>query len=459
MTYDLILQNGLVVSASDTFLSDVAVKDGRIAALGRDLSLDGAKTVDCRGKLVLPGGIDVHTHLEMPFGGTTSKDTFETGTIAAACGGTTSIVDFCIQGKGQSLRQALDGWHAKADGKACIDYGFHVAVTDMTDGVLAEMPGIIESGYPSFKVFMVYDMRVSDSVFLQTLEVARDNGGLVCVHAENNDVVLHNVATLLAEGKTAPRYHALSRPPLVEGEAVGRACKLAAMTGGPLYIVHLSCEDSLQEVRRAREAGVNVMAETCPQYLYLSTDNYEESGFDGAKYVMSPPLRPKENIAPLWAGLAGNDLQTVATDHCPFDMEGQKELGRDDFSKIPNGAPGIESRMSLLYKGVRDGRISLNRMVALGSTNPAKAMGMFPAKGVVAPGSDADICVFDPAKAGPITHAELHENVDYAAFEGVDVPGRPVLTLSRGEIVARDGEWIGQKGRGRFIRRGRPESL
>lgn len=460
MTYDIILSSGLVVTASDTFMADVAIKNGRIAALCSEIKDGSAKVIDCSGKYILPGGIDVHTHLEMPFGGTTSKDTFETGTIAAAHGGTTTIVDFCIQGKGQSLREALDGWHAKADGRSCIDYGFHIAVTDMTDEVLAEMPSIIDQGYPSFKLFMVYEgLRVSDGTFLKALKVARDNGGLVCVHAENNDVVVNNISELLAEGKTEPKYHAVSRPALVEGEATGRACKLARITDGPLYVVHLTCTEALEEIVRARKAGAKVMAETCPQYLYLSTDNYEEPDFNGAKYVMSPPLRPAENQEPLWEALKNGCLHTVATDHCPFDFKGQKEMGRDDFTKIPNGAPGVESRMSLLYKGVVDGRYSINRMVEISSTNPAKIMGMYPRKGVIAPGSDADICIFDPQKNGPITHDELHENVDYTAFEGIDVPGRAVSTISGGRLVVENGEWVGEKGQGRFVKRGTPEIL
>ncbi len=457
MTYDIILTGGLVVTASDTFKADVAIKDGCIAALGEKFNTDAVKTIDCSGKYILPGGIDVHTHMEMPFGGTTSKDTFETGSIAAAHGGTTSIVDFCIQGKGQSLRESLDGWHAKADGKSCIDYAFHVAVTDMTDEVLCEMPEIIKQGYPSFKLFMVYDgLRVSDGTFLKALKVARDNGGLVCVHAENNDIVVNNIGELLAEGKTAPKYHAASRPPLAEGEATGRACKLARITDGPLYVVHLTCSDSLEEVVRARKAGASVMAETCPQYLYLSTENYEEPNFNGAKYVMSPPLRPAENQAPLWNALKNGDLQTVATDHCPFDFKGQKEMGKDDFTKIPNGAPGVEPRMSLLYKGVVEGRYSLNKMVEVASTNPAKIMGMYPQKGTIAPGADADICIFDPEKSGPINHAELHENVDYTTYEGIDVPGRPVSTISGGRLVVENQKWIGEKGKGHFIKRGTP---
>ncbi|MFW5735322.1 MAG: dihydropyrimidinase, partial [Oceanidesulfovibrio sp.] len=348
MSFDCVICGGVCVTASETFTADIGIRDGTIAAMGTNLT--GDRTIDATGMYVMPGAVDTHTHLEMPFGGTVSKDDFETGTIAAAFGGTTSIVDFCIQGKGQSLQEALDVWHAKAGGKAVLDYGFHIAITDMTDSVLDEMKTMIDEGYPSFKVFMVYDFRVSDTVLMQALIQARNHGGLVCVHAENNDAVTYLINKHLSEGKTGPRYHALSRPPLVEGEATGRACKLAQITGGPLFVVHLTCESALQEVVRARAAGARVMAETCPQYLLLSEDKYDEPDFFGAKYVMSPPLRPAENQAPLWKGLASNDLVSVATDHCPFDFKGQKEMGRDNFARIPNGAPGIEPRLALMHE-------------------------------------------------------------------------------------------------------------
>lgn len=455
MRFDCVISGGLCVTASETFRADIGIQNGKIAAIGTNLT--GDRTIDATGKYVMPGAVDTHTHLEMPFGGTVSKDNFETGTIAAAFGGTTSIVDFCIQGKGQSLQEALDVWHAKADGRAVLDYGFHIAITDMTDPVLEEMKTMIDAGCPSFKVFMVYDFRVSDTVFMQALIQARDHGGLVCVHAENNDAVTYLINKHLAEGKTEPRYHALSRPPLVEGEATGRACKLAQITGGPLFVVHLTCDSALQEVVRAREAGAKVMAETCPQYLLLSTDNYNEPDFGGAKYVMSPPLRPKENQEPLWRGLAANDLVSVTTDHCPFDFNGQKDMGKDNFAKIPNGAPGIEPRLALMHEfGVNAGRFDLNRLVAVCATNPAKAFGLYPHKGSLAVGADADIVVFDPEKKVILSTATLHENVDYTPYEGLEVTGFPVATLSRGEVVCMDGTLEAKPGRGRFIKRGAP---
>lgn len=458
MSFDCVIRSGTCITASDTFRADVGIRNGKIAAIGTDLS--GTRVIDAAGKYVMPGAVDTHTHLDMPFGGTVAKDDFETGTIAAAFGGTTAVVDFCIQSRGQSLQQAADTWHAKAEGKAVVDYGFHIAITDMTDAVLAEMKTMIHAGYPSFKVFMVYDFRVSDTVLMQALTQAGEHGGLVCVHAENNDVVTSLIHKHLSEGKTAPRYHALSRPPLAEAEATGRACKLAQITGGPLFVVHLTCKAALQEVKRARRAGASVMAETCPQYLLLSQDNYEEPGFEGAKYVMSPPLRPKENQAPLWQGLASGDLVSVATDHCPFDFHGQKDMGADDFSRIPNGAPGIEPRLALMHEfGVNAGRFALNKLVALCSTNPAKAFGLYPHKGSLAIGADADIVVFDPDKNVTLSTSVLHENVDYTPYEGVQVTGWPVATLSRGEVVCMDGRLEAKPGRGQFIRRGAPSFL
>ncbi|TLM97566.1 dihydropyrimidinase, partial [bacterium] len=316
--YDLLIKGGTIVTAGDIYAGDVAVKDGKVALIGKELDLPARSVIDARGKYLLPGAIDVHTHLEMPFGGTVSSDDFTTGTIAAACGGTTTIVDFAIQGKGQTLAETARTWHQKAENKAVIDYGFHIAVTDMTDDILAEMPQMIADGYPTFKLFMTYDgLRVNDDVLMKALILTKEHGGLVSVHAENYYIIDYLVKKFLAEGRGEPKYHALSRPPLAEGEATGRAVKLAKLVEAPLYIVHLSCQEALAEVVAAREEGYPVMAEPCPQYLLLSYDNYEEEGFAGAKYVMSPPLRPKENQAPLWQALAKNRLQVTATDHCP----------------------------------------------------------------------------------------------------------------------------------------------
>lgn len=458
MSLDCIIKNGTIVTGVDSYVADLGIKYGKIAIIGDSLEDGGANTIDARGKYLLPGGIDTHTHLDMPFGGTVAKDDFNTGTIAAACGGTTTVVDFCIQAKGQSLSEALAGWHKKAANKAVIDYGFHVAITDMNDAILAEMPGIINGGCPSFKLFMTYDgLRVEDDVLLKSLIQAKEHGGIICVHAENYFVIKYLVEKFKHENKNEPLYHALSRPPLAEGEATGRAIKLAMLADAPLYVVHLSCKAALQEVVRARECGAKIMAETCPQYLLLSEDNYREPDFNGAKYVMSPPLRTKDNQEPLWQGLARNQLQTVATDHCPFDFKGQKEMGRDFFAKIPNGAPGIEARMALLFdRGVNSGKISLNRFVEITATNPAKIFGLYPNKGTLVVGSDADIVVFDPALKKTISKNILHENVDYTPYEGVQVTGYPVMTFSRGELIVKNGEFIGKAGRGKFVARGAP---
>lgn len=458
MQYDTLIKGGTIVTGSDTYNADIAIQAGKIIQISTDLPVQARKVIDATGKYVIPGGIDVHTHMDMPFGGTISKDDFETGTIAAACGGTTAIIDFCIQSKGQSLREALAVWHQKAEGKASIDYGFHVAITDMNDAVLEEMQHIIKDGYPSFKLFMTYEgLRVNDGVLLKALMEARDHGGLICVHAENYYVIKHMVDRFAKEGKNEPIYHALSRPPIVEAEATGRAIKLARFADAPLYIVHLTCKLSLDEVVTAREANAKVMAETCPQYLLLSEDNYREPDFNGAKYVLSPPLRTKDNQEPLWKGLADNILQVVSTDHCSFDFKGQKDMGKDFFGKIPNGAPGVETRMALLFdRGVNSGKISLNRFVELTATNPAKIFGMYPEKGTITVGADADIVIFDPNLKKTIKHSMLHENVDYTAYEGFEVTGYPILVMSRGNVVAKDGEFVGKIGAGKFIKRKSP---
>src|SRR5438034_6213301 len=370
-----LIKNGTVVTATDQYKGDILVEDETISVIGTALDMHADKVIDAAGKYVLPGGIDVHTHLDMPFGGATSADDFETGTRAAAFGGTTSIVDFAIQYKGQTLHQAWETWAKKAERKAVVDYGFHMIMTDLNDQVEREMDALVRQGITSFKLFMAYPgvfMLDDGSIFKALLRTGK-NGGTICMHAENGGVIDVLVQRALAEGKTAPKYHALTRPARAEAEATGRAIALAEIADVPVYIVHLSAAEALEMVTAARDRGLPAYAETCPQYLFLSYDNYEEPGFDGAKYVMSPPLREKAKQEQLWRGLKFNDLQCVSTDHCPFCMKEQKELGRNDFSKIPNGAPGIETRMSLVFDGgVRQGRISLNRFVELTSTSPAK---------------------------------------------------------------------------------------
>src|SRR5881409_3552816 len=451
-----LIKNGTVVTATDQYKGDVLVEDEKITVIGASLDMHADEVIDATGKYVLPGGIDVHTHLDMPFGGTTSADDFETGTTAAAFGGTTSIVDFAIQYRGQTLHHAMETWANKAEGKAVIDYGFHMIITELNDQVEAEMDALVRQGVTSFKLFMAYPgvFMLDDASIFRALMRTGQNGGTICMHAENGGVIDVLVKKALAEGKTAPKYHALTRPARAEGEATHRAIALAEMAGVPIYVVHLSAAEALEMVTQARDRGLPAYAETCPQYLFLSYDNYEEPGFDGAKYVMSPPLRPKETQDRLWRGLAGNDLQAISTDHCPFCMKEQKTLGRDDFSKIPNGAPGIETRMSLVYDGgVRTGRISLNRFVELTSTSPAKIFGLFPRKGTIAPGSDADIVVFDPNRTITLAANTLHMKVDYNPYEGRQVTGATDTVLSRGRVVIENGTFVGRKGGGSFVKR------
>src|SRR5436853_4531987 len=397
----LLITNGTIVTATDQYRGDVFVDGEKISTIGTSLTMAADRTIDATGKYLFPGGIDVHTHMDMPFGGSQSSDDFETGTIAAAYGGTTTIVDFAIQYRGQTLHHAWDTWMKKAEGKAAIDYGFHMIITELNDQVEEEMDALVRQGVTSFKLFMAYPgvfMLDDGSIFKALLRTGK-NGGMICMHAENGGVIDVLVQRALAEGKTAPKYHALTRPARAEAEATHRAIALAEMAEVPIYIVHLSAAEALEMVTEARDRGLPAYAETCPQYLFLSYDNYEEPGFDGAKYVMSPPLRDQAKQKELWRGLAFNDLQCISTDHCPFCMKEQKELGRGDFSKIPNGAPGVEHRMALIYNGgVVENRISLNRFVELTSTAAAKMFGLFPRKGTIAVGSDADIVILDPEK-------------------------------------------------------------
>jgi dihydropyrimidinase len=457
----LLIRNGRIITASDDYVADVYCDNGIVTAIGKDLPsqrFQAERTLDAKGQYVMPGGIDVHTHLDMPFGGTTSADDFESGTIAAAHGGTTSVVDFAIQYRGQTMRHALDEWRKKADGNAAIDYGFHMIVTELADAGLGEMDRMVrDEGVTSFKLFMAYPgvFMVDDATIFRALVRTGENGGLVCMHAENGGVIDELVKEALRKGQTAPKYHALTRPSRAEGEATGRAIALSEMAGVPIYIVHLSAADALEKVKQARDMGLPAYAETCPQYLFLSYDNYEEPGFDGAKYVMSPPLREKWHQDVLWKGLAKNDLQVISTDHCPFCMAEQKTLGKDDFSKIPNGAPGIETRLTLVHDGgVRGGRLSLNRFVELCSTTPAKMFGLFPRKGTIAVGSDADIVLFDPQRKQTLGVTTLHMKVDYNPYEGRTVQGSPSMVIAGGNVIVEDGTFVGKKGDGRFLKRG-----
>ncbi len=452
-----LIRGGQIVTATDRYAGDILIEDGVIRTIGQSLDATADHHIDAKGRLILPGGVDVHTHLDMPFGGSNSSDDFETGTVAAAFGGTTSIVDFAIQYRGESLTEALDHWHRRAEGKAVIDYGFHMIMSDVNPQSLADMDRMVNEGVTSFKLFMAYPgvFMLDDASIFRAMLRTGENGGLIAMHAENGGVIDVLVQRALAQGHTAPRYHALTRPSLAEGEATHRAIALAQMAHVPVYIVHLTAKEALDAVRQARDLGVAAYAETCPQYLFLSYDNYEEPGFEGAKYVMSPPLRPKDHQDELWKGLGSGDLQVVSTDHCPFCMKEQKELGRDDFSKIPNGAPGIETRMTLVYDGgVRAGRIDLNRFVEITSTGPAKLFGLFPRKGTIAPGSDADLVIWNPDASAVLSQKTLHMNVDYNPYEGRRVQGVPEIVLSRGEVIVQDGALHARPGRGRFLRRG-----
>jgi len=454
-----LIKNGTIVTATDTYAADVWIEGETIAAItlqGMDLGTADV-VIDAAGKFILPGGIDAHTHLDMPFGGTTSSDDFETGTLAAAHGGTTTIVDFAIQTKGQGMRQGLDAWHEKAEGKAAIDYGFHMIATDINDATVDEMKGIVASGVTSFKLFMAYPgvLYCDDGQIFRAMQKARDLGALICMHAENGIAIDVLVKQAVEAGHTAPKYHSLSRPQIAEAEGTHRAIALAEMAGAPVYIVHLSASRALEKVVEARDRGIPAYAETCPQYLFCSFDDLARDDFEGAKYVCTPPLRPKEMQDDLWRGLRTNDLQVVSTDHCPFCMKGQKELGRDNFTKIPNGMPGIETRLYLLWDGgVRAGRISMNRFVEITSAAPAKLFGLFGKKGTVAVGADADLLVWDGDKEHVLSEKTLHMRVDYSPFEGRVVRGAPTHVLSRGRVVIEDGRYLGKKGDGSFLRRG-----
>lgn len=457
MSFDTLIVNGTVVTATDTTSADVAISGGKVVALGSNLPHDKAKKIiDAKGKLVLPGGIDVHTHLELPFGGTTSSDDFETGTRAAAFGGTTTIIDFAVQYKGQKLRDAFDAWMAKAQNKAVSDYAFHCIATDLPQPQLDEMAAMVREGISSFKLFMAYPgvFMQDDATIFKAMQVAARTGSMICMHAENGGAIDVIVKQAIAEGKTGPKYHALTRPTTAEGEATARAIALAEMAGSPVYIVHLSCNDALEKVREARDRGLPVYAETCPQYLYLSLEDMDKPGFEGAKFVFTPPLREKWHQDKLWTGLKNDNLSVVSTDHCPFCFKEQKELGKDDFTKIPNGGPGIEHRMSLIYSGgVAAGRFSVNRFVELVATTPAKIFGLYPKKGTIAVGSDADIVIFDAKRKHTISAKTHHMRVDYSMFEGLTVNGMPDVVLSRGRVLVDGDKFDGKPGSGEFLKR------
>ncbi len=457
-----VIKNGTLVTASDTVLADLWIDDGKIVAQTQTGNTDlpkADKEIDAKGKYVIPGGIDVHTHLDMPFGGTQTIDDFESGTIAAAHGGTTTLVDYAIQSKGESLRKGLDTWHAKAEGKAAIDYGFHLIMLDAPDERLDEMAEVVEAGVTSFKVFAAYPgaLMLEDDEIFKVMLRAGEVGALVCIHAEVGHPIDVLIQREVAKGNTTPFYHGVSRPEVAEASATERAIALAEMAGAPLYVVHLTNRRALDRVKEARERGLPVMAETCPQYLYLTDEDLrgtKEDPFLGSRYVCSPPVRQAHgNREPLWRALAHDHLQVVSTDHCSFNLEGQKELGREVFTKIPNGMPSIESRLHLMYQGVAEGRISLNRFVELTSTAPAKIFGMYPHKGTLAVGADADVVVWDPNAPLVLDQKNMHLRCDYSPYEGHEVPGSASQVLSRGELIVDGGSFLGKAGRGKFVRR------
>ena len=453
-----LISNGTIVTAEGSSTADVLIDGERIAQIGSGLAAAGViadETIDATGRWLIPGAIDVHTHMELPFGGIFAKDTFESGTRAAAFGGTTTIVDFAVQSRGKSLREGLDAWHAKAEGNAVADYGFHMIMSDVNDDTLAEMDGLVAEGVPDFKLFTAYPgvFYSDDGAIFRAMQRTAKNGGLIMMHAENGMAIDVVAADEVAAGHTDPYYHGVARYPIFEGEATNRVIRLAEAAGVPVYIVHLSARDALNAVRDARDHGSMAFAETCPQYLFLSIEDMK-GGFNGAKFVCSPPLRPADHQAELWQGLVKDDLQLVSTDHCPFDFEGQKDLGKGDFRKVPNGLPGVEDRVDLLYDGgVVAGRITRERWVEIIATAPAKLFGMFPRKGTIAVGSDADLVVYDPTATRTISAKTHHMDVDYSCYEGRQVLGRSDVVLSRGSVIVRDGEFTGKKGHGQFLKR------
>lgn len=482
-----LFKNGTIVTASDQVQGDILVEGEIITLIGKDLDGTGHDVVDCSDKYIMPGGIDVHTHLELPFGGTVSNDDFDTGHKAAAFGGTTCHIDFVIQPIGGSLADGVKTWHAKSKDKAQIDYGFHMAITDLRDDVMEEIPTLIDEGITSLKLFMAYKnvFMIDDDTLFRAMRVAEENGMIVMVHAENGDVEALLTPQLLAEGKTDPVYHASSRPPEIEGEATNRAVVMSGMTGCPLYVVHMTCDESIEALRRGRQAGYPVMGETCTQYFFLTVDDHLGApGFEGAKFVCSPPIRSTKDQAILWRAVQDGTLQHISTDHCDFWYEGGvgpwedwmkehnggnwvefesqdpsyrrpgKELGKGDFSKIPNGMPGLEDRMMVIWEhGVNSGKLSPTKFVELMCTNPAKIFGMYPKKGTIAIGSDADLLVWDPEAKHTISAETHHMRVDYNCYEGMSITGKPVLVYQRGNKLVDGDEWLGENGAGQYIKR------
>ena len=453
----VLIKGGRIITTADDYVGDVYVEGERISLIGESLDLAADKVIDATGKYVLPGCVDPHTHLDMPFGGTVTIDDVESGQTSAAFGGTTCHVDFIIQPQGHTFAAAVEEWKSKAEGRQVIDMGYHMAVTDLKNGgSLEELASLPEEGITSYKLFMAYKgaLMVDDETLFRTMQVAAETGALVMVHAENGDAIDVLIKEALAAGKTEPKYHALTRPPETEGEATNRAIQLARVAGSPLYVVHVSCREAVEPISRAREAGWNVHGETCTQYFFIDYSYLERPNFEGAKWVYTPPPRPKENQDVLWNAVRTDVLSAISTDHCAFLWDGQKTMGRDDFSKIPNGGPGLENRLQMIHEfGVRAGRISMNRMVELLCTNPAKLFGLYPRKGTIAVGSDADIVVFDPDRKLTISAATHHSKSDYNLFEGTEVTGTPEVVLLRGQVLVENDELQVEPGYGQFVKR------
>jgi dihydropyrimidinase len=457
----VLIKGGRIITAADDYVADIYIEGERITTIGESLDVSADRTIDARGKYVLPGAVDPHTHLEMPWRGETTIDDFESGQTAAAFGGTTTHVDFCIQGKGQTFGEALEIWHGKRNGKSIIDNGFHIAITDLAGqerlDELATLPD--EHGVTSYKLFMAYkdSLMVDDETLFRAMQVAAESGALVMVHAENGDAIEVLMGEAIAAGNTSPRYHALTRPPETEGEATNRAIQLARVAGAKLYVVHVSCAESVEPIAIAREKGWDIWGETCTQYFFIDQSFLDRPDFEGAKYVYTPPPRPKANQEVLWNAVRTNVLQAISTDHCAYLFNGQKDAGKDDFRQIPNGGPGLENRLQMIHQfGVREGRISLNRMVELLCTNPAKLFGLYPRKGTLAVGSDADIVVFDPEKRVTISASTHHSRSDYNLYEGTEVQGSPEIVLLRGNVIVDGEELLAKPGSGQFIKRARP---
>ncbi|HEY1513165.1 MAG TPA: dihydropyrimidinase [Gaiellaceae bacterium] len=457
----VLIKGGRVITAADNYVADIYIEGERITTIGESLDVSADRTIDAAGKYVLPGAVDPHTHLEMPWRGETTIDDFESGQTAAAFGGTTTHVDFCIQGKGQTFGEALEIWHAKRNGKSIIDNGFHIAITDLAGrerlDELATLPD--EHGVTSYKLFMAYkdSLMVDDETLFRAMQVAAKSGALVMVHAENGDAIEVLMAEAIAAGNTSPKFHALTRPPETEGEATNRAVQLARIAGAKLYVVHVSCAESVEPIAIAREKGWDIWGETCTQYFFIDQSFLDRPDFEGAKYVYTPPPRAKANQEILWNAVRTNVLQAISTDHCAYLFNGQKDAGKDDFRQIPNGGPGLENRLQMIHHfGVREGRISLNRMVELLCTNPAKLFGLYPRKGTLAVGSDADVVVFDPEKRVTISASTHHSRSDYNLYEGTEVQGSPETVLLRGNVIVDGDELLAKPGSGQFIKRARP---